>query len=89
MGIERDGEKKSDHSDIGTQSDMSQEYQEQCKWLLSNIDKILKLCGEKGICRGCGEEIFWMRHRNGKSAPYTIKGLNHFADCPKAKDFKK
>lgn len=58
-------------------------------WLRANIKKILALTGKQGQCRGCGVDIWWLRHNGGAAAPYTIEGLNHFADCPKAKDFKK
>jgi hypothetical protein len=40
-------------------------------------------------CRGCEAEIFWVRHLNGRSTPYTSAGVNHFVNCPKAADFKK
>jgi hypothetical protein len=58
-------------------------------WLRENIVKLLTQIGDKGKCRGCGAEIYWVTHKNGKKAPYTSSGLNHFADCPKAGDFKK
>ena len=61
---------------------------EKAKWLLSNINILLSHVGDLASCRGCGKAIFWVRHKNGKRAPYTPEGLNHFADCPQAKDFK-
>jgi len=59
------------------------------KWLLSNINLLLKLVGSQGQCKGCGLEIYWVRHNNGKKAPYTKDGLNHFADCKVADRFRK
>lgn len=57
--------------------------------LLANIYRLLHQIGDRANCAGCGKEIWWVTHKNGKAAPYTSEGLNHFADCPKAKDFKK
>ena len=37
---------------------------------------------------GGGKAIYWIKHKNGKVAPYTEEALNHFIDCEKAKDFK-
>ena len=49
---------------------------------------LLKNIGDPGQCRACQAEIFWVIHRNGKKAPYTAAGLNHFVDCPAAARFK-
>jgi hypothetical protein len=58
--------------------------------LRSNIAKLLANVGDKGQCRGCGAEIWWITHnKSGKKVPYTPEGLNHFADCPAAAQFKK
>lgn len=57
-------------------------------FLLNNIRHLFKQIGEPGHCQGCGREIVWIVHRNGRRAPYTLEGLNHFADCPKADLFK-
>lgn len=57
--------------------------------LLSNIALLLKQIGDPGKCRGCGADIWWVTHKNGKKAPYTAAGLNHFADCSAANKFKK
>lgn len=61
---------------------------ERVAWLESNIRLLLAQVGEPGKCRGCGADIYWVVHRNGKRAPYTPHGLNHFADCPAAQNFK-
>lgn len=37
-------------------------------------------------CGGCQRER--VTTKNGKSAPFTADGLNHFADCPKADRFR-
>lgn len=54
-----------------------------------NIEDLFLQIADRGKCRGCGAEIFWVTHKNGKKVPYTILGLNHFIDCPQAKRFKK
>ncbi len=54
-------------------------------WLRSNVLKLLKLiAGEPNSCRFCGKPVFWVQPPNGKKAPYTPLGLNHWADCEKA-----
>lgn len=57
--------------------------------LLGLTNALLRNAGDKGTCAGCGAEIYWMRHKNGKRVPYTPRGLNHFIDCPKAGQFRK
>ncbi len=51
--------------------------------------QLLKTIGDPGTCKGCSAEIFWVRHKNGKVAPYTREGLNHFPDCSAAKQFER
>jgi hypothetical protein len=66
-------------------------YVELCAVLkerLTNFEKLLPVIGEKGECRGCGAEIYWVHTKNMKKMPVTIKGLSHFADCPKADQFR-
>lgn len=57
--------------------------------LVSNIYKLLDQVGDRGVCKGCGKQIWWVVHKSGSKAPYTMEALNHFADCPKADRFKK
>lgn len=59
------------------------------KDLKKNIIHLLKQVGRTGVCNGCGREIFFVHHENGRWAPYTTSGLPHFIDCPKAKQFRK
>lgn len=40
-------------------------------------------------CKACGEQLTFVRHRNGKLAPYSIDGVNHFLTCPLADGFRK
>jgi uncharacterized protein with PIN domain len=41
-------------------------------------------------CKACGVKLYFVAHpRNGKVAPYTVDGLNHFLTCPKAREFRR
>jgi len=56
----------------------------------SNVERLLNLVGTKTECKGCGADMWWVKHeKTGKTAPYNSEALNHFADCPKAGRFKK
>lgn len=52
------------------------------------INHILRNVGSLSTCE-CGAEIYWVKHANGRKAPYTPSGLNHFADCPMASKFRR
>lgn len=57
----------------------------------------------KGRCRGCGQEIDWIKTKRGSSMPVdpplvtvvTLEGevvrghRSHFATCPKASKYRK
>jgi hypothetical protein len=58
------------------------------EFLRANIGRLFQQIADPGFCKGCGEEIFWLLHRNGKKVPYTRDALNHFADCREAQRFK-
>ena len=49
---------------------------------------IRKLGTEIVKCSRCGQEIFFLKTKNGKSMPTTLKLISHFADCPNANEFK-
>lgn len=40
-------------------------------------------------CKACGVQLAFVKHRNGKLAPYTIDGVNHFINCFWADDFRR
>jgi len=42
-------------------------------------------------CRACGEDIFWVKTKNGKLMPMNFNELKqtHFATCPEADKFRK
>lgn len=54
-----------------------------------NIRALLDHVGDLARCKGCGVEIWWIKTRAGRRAPYTQDGLNHFADCPQAERFRR
>lgn len=39
-------------------------------------------------CRLCGRPVFWLTTKNGKAAPISAYGITHFADCPRAEEFR-
>lgn len=54
------------------------------------MQALLKHVGSSAYCKGCGAQILWVRHvDNGKSVPYDPDGINHFATCTKAAQFKR
>lgn len=54
------------------------------------LEKILSLIAEAiHPCKACQAKLYFVRHANGKLAPYTADGVNHFITCPEAKQFKK
>jgi hypothetical protein len=55
------------------------------EWMVALLGRI----GEPGTCAGCGAELYWVRHQNGRIAPYEATGAIHFATCPRASDFRK
>ena len=63
---------------------------EYAAWLKSNIALLYRTIGaEAGECRSCKAPLWWLITKNGKRAPFTAEGLNHFADCPNAPAHKK
>jgi hypothetical protein len=66
----------------------SEEQKNTIDRLKNNVRRLLDQVGDKGKCRGCDAEIWWVKLRSGKVGPYTAEGLNHFADCPKADRFR-
>lgn len=50
---------------------------------------LLRHVGTPSRCRGCGAEVIWAYHRDTmKNTPYNLDGVNHFATCPKAAEFR-
>ena len=57
--------------------------------LQSNIAILLRNIGDLGKCRGCDAEIWWVKHKSGKAAPYQSDGAIHFTSCPQANRFRR
>jgi hypothetical protein len=58
--------------------------------LEDRLRRLLELTAEESrTCKACGTLLFFIRHRNGIRAPYTVDGLNHFLNCPQASQFRK
>lgn len=63
---------------------------EKCDELGNNMSLLLSAIGERAGCRGCSSPIFWVTHsRTGRKAPYDANGSSHFANCPKASQFRR
>lgn len=51
---------------------------------------ILNLVAEEiRPCKSCAIQLAFVRHRNGKVAPYTLDGINHFINCPAAEEYRR
>lgn len=59
--------------------------------LEERVEKLLEAIAEiTRSCRSCGQTLYFVRHRaSNRLAPYTREAVNHFANCPEAKQFKK
>lgn len=55
------------------------------------ITTLIMSVGEAARCDGpdCGATIYWIRHNNGRRAPYDSDGSNHFITCPNADLFRR
>lgn len=68
----------------------SEPIEKQFADMAKRLADILALVAEETrSCRRCPMTLYFVRHRNGHLAPYTIDGVNHFINCPAAKDFRK
>lgn len=45
--------------------------------------------GMPASCRSCRAPILWCRTPAGKSAPMQPDGVNHFATCPQASQWRR
>jgi len=54
------------------------------------MSMLLRNAGDRGVCKGCGAAVIYLCHaRTGKRVPYSLDGVNHFATCPEAEQFRK
>lgn len=60
------------------------------EWFRKNVRQLLiNATGGPRPCTGCGADVYWIHHpATNRRAPYTAAGLNHFADCPNAGNFR-
>jgi hypothetical protein len=51
---------------------------------------LLEVIAGHGTCKGCNAPIYWVKHVGKlEPVPYSHAGINHFIDCPQAKQFKR
>jgi hypothetical protein len=61
---------------------MSEAIAEELQTYRSNMERLIKLVGEKGNCRYCGAGIWWVRHKvSAAMTPYHEDGTPHLARC--------
>jgi hypothetical protein len=57
-----------------------------------NIAGLMRLVGARvDTCKGprCGQKVYWITTKGGKSMPISVDGLPHWAACVDADKFKK
>jgi len=52
-----------------------------------NIRNLLNRLGNYTKCPACQTEMWWVTHKNGKKAPYTVDAVVHFNECKAAEGF--
>jgi hypothetical protein len=52
-----------------------------------NIRTLLNRLGNYTKCPACQTEMWWITHKNGKKAPYTVDAVVHFNECKAAEGF--
>jgi len=63
---------------------------EEISGLRTRMLSILRNCAEvTRPCKACGKFLYFLKGTSGKLSPYEETGLNHFATCPHAGDFKR
>jgi len=62
---------------------------EELEAVRGRLRALIRQVGEPAMCQGCEANIYFVRHLNGRNAPYDADGVNHFATCPKAENFRR
>jgi hypothetical protein len=57
--------------------------------ILTAVGGLVLRVGQPARCSKCSSEIFFLRHVNGKAAPYDRNGVSHFSTCPHAEEFRR
>ncbi len=52
-----------------------------------NVRTLLNRVGNYTKCPACQTEMWWVTHKNGKKAPYSIEAVVHFNECSAAEGF--
>ena len=61
---------------------MSETATETLNTLAQNMERLLKLAGEKATCKFCGATIWWVKHKvTGARTPYEQDGTPHLIRC--------
>lgn len=53
------------------------------------IVKLLDMIGNRAKCKGCGDEIWWVKSKNGRPMPISHDFVCHFTDCSGADKFRR
>ena len=62
---------------------------EELKQVKTNGKRMLDMIGDRGRCKSCGAEIWWLKSKTGKAMPFTEALVSHFSDCPHANMHRK
>ena len=52
-----------------------------------NIRTLLNRIGNYTKCPGCKAEMWWVTHKTGKKAPYSVDAVVHFKECTAPEGF--
>ena len=55
--------------------------------LQRNIRTLLNRIGNYTKCPGCKAEMWWVTHKTGKKAPYSVDAVVHFKECTAPEGF--
>jgi hypothetical protein len=76
-------------SDNGTLLGMLAEIEAMVERKQEALRMLFDKIGDEAKCDGCGATIYFVRHKNGKKAPYNPDAVSHFATCSHAGEFRR
>jgi hypothetical protein len=53
------------------------------------VRRLLSQIADRGTCKSCGVEIWWVKMPSGRLNPFTADAVSHFSDCPSASKHRK
>ena len=56
--------------------------------IIEDFRALLSAITDPVTCKKCGEKIWFVSSKRNKYMPITANGINHFADCKFAKEFR-